>query len=81
MHCWPMVNTLFLTTNIYPEVVPLKNTVANLQTLMLQGIISICLLAHHHINLSHRIVAVMMDIMAYASVGAPMYAGWAYDDM
>jgi hypothetical protein len=48
---------------------------------MLQGIISICLLAHHHINLSHRIVAVMMDIMAYASVGAPMYAGWAYDDM
>lgn len=34
-----------------------------------------CLLAHHHLNLSHRIVAVIIDIMAYASFGALIYAG------
>ena len=34
-----------------------------------------CLLAHHHLNLSHRIVAVIIDIMAHASFGAPIYVG------
>jgi hypothetical protein len=34
------------------------------------------LLTHHH-----RTLAVVMEIMAYARLGAPIYAGWAYDDI
>jgi hypothetical protein len=40
-----------------------------------------CLLAHHRLDLSSRIVAAIMDIMAYLSFGAPIYAGWAYDEL
>jgi hypothetical protein len=47
-----------------------KNTVADVARNNLYS----CLLAHHHLNLSHRIVAVMIDIMAYASFGASIYA-------
>ncbi|MGB6627730.1 MAG: hypothetical protein WBE61_06335 [Nitrososphaeraceae archaeon] len=39
-----------------------------------------CLLTRHHPNFSPRTLAVMMEIMAYASLGAPIYAGWSYDD-
>jgi hypothetical protein len=39
-----------------------------------------CLLTRHHSNLSPRILAVTMEIMAYASLGAPIYAGWSCDD-
>src|SRR6476646_6011533 len=39
-----------------------------------------CLLTRHHPNFSPRTLAVMMEIMAYASLCAPIYAGWSYDD-
>jgi hypothetical protein len=39
------------------------------------------LLTHHHLNFSPRTLAVVMEIMAYARLGAPIYAGWAYDDI
>jgi hypothetical protein len=39
-----------------------------------------CLLTRHHPNFSPRNLAVMMEIIAYASLGAPIYAGWPYDD-
>ena len=36
--------------------------------------------SHHHPNLTTRTVDVMFEIMEYTSIGAAVYAGWAYDN-
>ena len=35
---------------------------------------------HHQPNLTTRTVHVMFEIMEYTSIGAAVYAGWAYDN-
>jgi hypothetical protein len=77
-----MVNTLFLTATYIAQLIQLPRIQreANLQMQMLQEIISNCLLANHHLDPSHIVVAAfMIDIMAYASFGTPIYADLAYD--
>jgi hypothetical protein len=71
-----ITNTCVMTTRkkyLSKSAISINATVAK-QTLFS------CLLRRHHPIFSPRTLAVMMEIMAYASLGAPIYPGWSYAD-